>query len=964
MDRGTMNRDTGRYIAFDVETPNARNDRISAIGVTVIEDGAITEEFYTLVNPETSFDNFNIELTGITPEQAAEAPAFPAVWARIRRAMGSGILVAHNAVFDLGVLAKCFQAYGISWKASVPYLCTVQIGRKKLPDISHRLDAMCRYYGIDLRHHQADSDSHACAEILLKYMDSGWNLDAFRKLWFFPRAAEDPRSGLPDQKAAPVGVSVPPLTEETYFVRDPRPRGQLQNSQPAQNDSCELAFTEEKPDARTAPAPSPAPERTRPAEETQTGKSASAGDRMTETLRKVYGHGTFRKGQREVIEGLLGGRDALCVMPTGSGKSVCYQLPALLLSGTAMVISPLISLMKDQVAALRGRGIPAACLNSALSEAEYDETAYQAARGGYRVLYVAPERLQAPGFVEMCRHMEISLVAVDEAHCISQWGQDFRPSYLKIPEFIHQLDRRPPVGAFTATATPRVKEDIRKHLELKDPVCVTTGFDRPNLSFSVYEPQDRDAALLELVRDRFRQSGIVYCATRKAVESVTENLTAAGIPATRYHAGLDREERMRNQEDFLFDRKRVMVATNAFGMGIDKSNVSYVIHYNMPKSLEAYYQEAGRAGRDGADADCILLYSGQDVMTARWLIEHGEDNPDLTPEEQAHVRAQDEERLKWMTFYARSRRCLRGDILRYFGENAPDRCGNCSNCVPDCEHRDLTIEAQMILSCVARTGQRLAVGPLAALLRGEMPENCPADIDPKTLTTFGLMKGESPERILEDIRILLEQGYADRADDGSGAMVLNDQSRDVLFRGQRVTVQRLRRRTAAAQGDADLFEALKRLRFEISSEEYIAASALFTDVTLRDICRRLPRTRKQLAKVDGMGVFKANRYGDRILRLIERFAPEKQGRKASAEKSGPVKPASPAAERTQRGTFTEIKDRLVAEGNTEAYQPWTSGEEEQLRREFRENRTLKEMAEIHKRTRGAILKRLRKMGLA
>ena len=902
-ERGTMNRNAERYIAFDVETPNARNDRISAIGVTVIEDGVITEEFYTLVNPETSFDNFNIELTGISPERVADAPAFPAVWAKIRRAMGSGILVAHNAPFDLGVLGKCLQAYGIGWKASVPYLCTVQIGRKKLPGMSHRLNAMCDYYGIDLRHHQADSDSHACAEILLRYMEKDWNLEEFRKNWTFGKLPVDTNSS---EAFAPADAS---------------------------------------------------PVRIQP-------EKTCSEDRMTELLQRVYGHEAFREGQRELIDGLLAGRDVLCVMPTGSGKSVCYQLPALQLSGTAFVISPLISLMKDQVATLRGRGIPAACLNSGLSESEYNETAYQAARGAFRILYVAPERLQSPGFVEMCRHLEISLIAVDEAHCISQWGQDFRPSYLKIPEFIRQLDRRPPVGAFTATATPRVKGDIRRHLELRDPVCVTTGYDRPNLSFSVYEPKDRDGALLELVRDRFRQSGIIYCATRKSVEAVTDLLTEAGFPATRYHAGLDREERMRNQEDFLFDRKRVMVATNAFGMGIDKSNVSYVIHYNMPKSLEAYYQEAGRAGRDGADADCILLYTGQDVITARWLIEHGEDNPDLTPEEQAAVRAQDEERLKWMTFYARSRRCLRGDILRYFGEKAPERCGNCSNCVPDCEHRDLTIEAQMILSCVARTGQRLAAVPLAELLRGIVPDDCPAEIDPKSLTTFGLMKGESRERILEDIQILLEQGYADRATDDSGSLRLNEQSRTVLFRGQRVTVRRLRRRTADAQGNTDLFEALKRLRFEISSEEYIAASSLFTDITLRDLCRQLPRNRKQLAKVDGMGVFKANRYGDRILRLIERFAPSDRKAERREEHGRDSRRRNADSGGASGRSFMEYREQLAAEGKTEAYQPWTTAEEERLKQEFRENRTLKEMAEAHQRTRGAILKRLRKLGLA
>ena len=328
------------------------------------------------------------------------------------------------------------------------------------------------------------------------------------------------------------------------------------------------------------------------------------------------------RGQQELVESQLSGRDVLGVMPTGSGKSLCYQIPAMLLPGTTLVISPLISLMKDQVTALKLRGVSAAFLNSSMDDEDYRETAFQAASGMYKILYVAPERLQAPGFLEMCRHMEIPLVAVDEAHCISQWGQDFRPSYLKIPDFTASLPKRPILGAFTATATPNVRKDILDNLKLREPVIAATGFDRPNLSFSVYQPKDRDKALSELLRDRYRQSGIIYCATRKNVESVCAQLDGEGFSVTRYHAGLDAEERRKNQEDFLFDRKRIMVATNAFGMGIDKSNVSYVIHYNMPKSLEAYYQEAGRAGRDGCDADCILLYASQDVITARWLIEH------------------------------------------------------------------------------------------------------------------------------------------------------------------------------------------------------------------------------------------------------------------------------------------------------------------------------------------------------
>ena len=659
-------------------------------------------------------------------------------------------------------------------------------------------------------------------------------------------------------------------------------------------------------------------------------------DKTIDTLKKIYGYQAFRAGQQELVDGLLDGQDVLGVMPTGSGKSICYQIPALLLEGTTIVISPLISLMKDQVTALKLRGIQAAFLNSSMEEDEYRETAYQAATGAYKILYVAPERLQAPGFQEMCRHMEIPLVAVDEAHCISQWGQDFRPNYLKIPEFICSLEKRPTVGAFTATATPNVRKDILENLQLKEPLTVTTGFDRPNLSFSVYQPK-------ELLRDRFRQSGIIYCATRKNVEAVCAALDREGFSVTRYHAGLAPEERRQNQEDFLFDRKRVMVATNAFGMGIDKSNVSYVIHYNMPKSLEAYYQEAGRAGRDGCDADCILLYASQDVVTAHWLIDHSEPNPDLSPEEQAEVRAKDEERLKWMIFYAKSRKCLRRDLLRYFGESAPETCGNCSNCVPDCEHTDITTEAQMILSCVARTEQQYNGEVIIQLLRGEMPSTMPESFDPAEL-----MNDVEESAIREAVRALLEQGYLESGE--NGCLKLNDQSREVLFKQRRVAVKRGLKNRMDVTGE-DLFQALQRLRFDISAREYIAASTLFSDATLRDLCRVLPRNKKQLAAVDGMGLFKAGKYGDAILRMIRYYAPEPEKQKASKE------------ENRGTGKFQTYKDKVIARGNTEAYQSWSKKEDDQLLREQADGRTVREMSAIHKRTEGAIRSRLKKLEL-
>ena len=678
--------------------------------------------------------------------------------------------------------------------------------------------------------------------------------------------------------------------------------------------------------------------------------------RVNDTLKKVYGHHAFRPGQQELVEGLLNGRDVLGVMPTGSGKSLCYQIPALLFPGTTLVISPLISLMKDQVTALKLRGITAAFLNSSMAEDEYRETAYQAATGAYKIMYVAPERLQAPGFQDMCQHMDIPLIAVDEAHCISQWGQDFRPSYLKIPEFVSALPKRPVIGAFTATATPNVRKDILENLKLMEPAIITTGFDRPNLSFSVYQPKDRDKSLSELLRDRYRQSGIIYCATRKNVEAVCDQLDGEGFSVTRYHAGLDAEERRRNQEDFLFDRKRIMVATNAFGMGIDKSNVSFVIHYNMPKSLEAYYQEAGRAGRDGCDADCILLYAPQDVITARWLIEHSEPNPDLTPAEQAEVRAKDEERLKWMTFYAKTKKCLRHELLRYFGEKAPENCGNCSNCVPDCEHVDITTEAQMILSCIARTDQQYPEEVIVQLLHGVLPYPPPEGLNPGELTTFGLMDDTEESSIHEMVHALLDQGYLEQNDDN--CLKLNNQSREILFGKRRVAVKRGLKAKEAIGGE-DLFQALQRLRYEISSEEYVAASALFSDSTLRDICRIVPRTKKQLAAVDGMGLFKANRYGDRILMIIRRYVPEPDARKTKKPKKG----TADAPHAAKPGGFQAYKDKIIARGSVEAYQPWTKKEDEQLIREQKEGKTITEMSEIHKRTSGAIRSRLKKLEL-
>lgn len=398
-------------------------------------------------------------------------------------------------------------------------------------------------------------------------------------------------------------------------------------------------------------------------------------------LKEYFGYDTYRKGQEEVIDHILSGKDVLGIMPTGAGKSVCYQIPALMLSGITLVISPLISLMQDQVASLNQVGIHAAYLNSSLTYRQYLTALKYAREGRYKIIYVAPERLETTEFLAFALHVEISMICVDEAHCVSQWGQDFRPSYLRITEFLEQLKKRPIVSAFTATATSDVRDDIIRILKMEDPMILTTGFDRSNLFFQIERPKDKFEALKQHMKAFKNQSGVIYCLTRKTVEEVCEKLIREGYPATRYHAGLTPEERKENQELFIYDTKPIMVATNAFGMGIDKSNVRYVIHYNMPKNMEGYYQEAGRAGRDGEPSKCILLYSPQDIAVNRYFIENNNRNDELTEQEQAFIRKLDEKRLQQMTAYCTTQKCLRTYILNYFGEKGPANCKSCSNCL-------------------------------------------------------------------------------------------------------------------------------------------------------------------------------------------------------------------------------------------------------------------------------------------
>ena len=600
-----------------------------------------------------------------------------------------------------------------------------------------------------------------------------------------------------------------------------------------------------------------------------------------EALRHYFGHSAFRPGQERLIDAVLDGRDVLGVMPTGGGKSLCYQVPALLLPGVTLVVSPLISLMKDQVAALQAAGAPAACLNSALS-LEQLRTVYSRARqGAYKLLYVAPERLEGEGFDRLVRELEVPLVAVDEAHCISQWGQDFRPSYLRISAFLEGLPRRPAVAAFTATATGSVQQDIVQLLALRDPVREVTGFDRPNLFFDVQHPRSKLAALLKLVEERPGRSGIVYCATRSGVEKVCQALEARGVSATRYHAGLEPEERQRNQDDFQFDRKAVMVATNAFGMGIDKSNVSYVVHYNMPKSLEAYYQEAGRAGRDGEAADCILLYSAGDIATARFLIENG-GNEELTPEAREAVRRHDYQRLSAMTGYCRTTACLRGRILDYFGQPHDASCGSCGNCRGEFASEDITVSAQMILSCVVRVREKLGyyVGKtlIVQVLRGSRDQRV-RDLGLDKLSTFGLMAQLSAGRVRELMEYLELEGFL-RTNPAHSTLEPAGKARSLLFAGERLSMplrkDRVREKKPASKGTAlpeageeRLLAALRTLRARLAQAEGVPAYIVFSNAALASMARRAPRTMEAFLEVSGVGRVKAAKYGEAFLRVIQ-----------------------------------------------------------------------------------------------
>lgn len=637
-----------------------------------------------------------------------------------------------------------------------------------------------------------------------------------------------------------------------------------------------------------------------------------------EALTRYFGYDSFRPGQQGIVEALLAGRDVLGVMPTGAGKSVCYQIPAALSPGVTLVISPLISLMRDQVDALNDLGLPAAFINTTQTPDEQAMVFAQAAAGQIKLLYVAPERLETGRFRDFAARTPISLIAVDEAHCVSQWGQDFRSSYLGIGDFIAGLPQRPPVGAFTATATERVRRDIVGLLGLRNPAVTVTGFDRPNLYFDVVklETKYKAAWVARYVADHPDESGIVYCATRKTTEALADTLNQMGHPAVAYHGGMSPDAREAAQRDFITDKVPVVVATNAFGMGIDKSNVRYVIHHNLPESIEAYYQEAGRAGRDGEPSRCTLLWNESDIVTRRRLLDNDYENERLTPEEQEIVRQSKRRLLDGMVGYCRTTDCLHRYMTRYFGQElspnagsaagediAADssqsgRCGACSNCESTFETIDVTRVAQAISRCVHDVGQRVGSGKIVKILRGSRAQDL-AWLNPERMPTFGMLKDVNEARVRDVLSQMATDGYLSIAEGRMPIVMFGARAAETAAPDFHYEIKRVERKPAAAgsgrsggvadtadsanvPGDAlgsyipdddeeSLFQKLRELRRTIAQEIGKPPYIVFSDKTLRDMARIKPVTNAQFLAVNGVGQHKLDLYGQRFMQTITSF---------------------------------------------------------------------------------------------
>ncbi|MGH4124854.1 MAG: DNA helicase RecQ [Clostridium sp.] len=584
-----------------------------------------------------------------------------------------------------------------------------------------------------------------------------------------------------------------------------------------------------------------------------------------EKLKKYYGYDSFRKGQESVIESIINGKDTFAVMPTGAGKSVCYQIPALLLPGVTLVISPLISLMKDQVDTLNSVGIAATYINSSLSVNEVNERIDKTSKGEYKLLYVAPERLESEFFCNMLNRLTISLLAVDEAHCVSQWGHDFRPSYSAISSLIRKLSVRPIIAAFTATATQAVRQDVIKLLELREPDVYVTGFNRENLSFTVIRGENKRDFVLKYIEDNKDKVGIIYTATRKETDNLYELLHKKGYNVGKYHAGLGDELRRENQEKFLYDDINIIIATNAFGMGIDKSNVRYVIHYNLTKSMEAYYQEAGRGGRDGEPSECVLLFSAADVLLQKFFIEQSTVSPERKISEYKKLQA--------MVDYSHTTRCLRQFILEYFGEeNVQDKCYNCSTCNDESELVDITIEAQKIFSCILRMKERFGTTLIAEVLRGSKNKKV-LDLGFEKLSTYGIIKQYTVKEIRDLINVLTAEDYLSLADGQFPVVRLKEKAVAVL-KNQEKVYQKVEKRKAKAAGGNGLFEILRSLRKEISEREKVPPYIVFADSALREMSEYFPVNKSALLSIKGVGESKLNKYGEEFIGVIKKYMSE------------------------------------------------------------------------------------------